>query len=331
MRLPDGSGGVFAMRARDAGEMVPRKGDMQRKKCLVASAAHAAARDGVSGVSADRVLAQLAAGAEASALGAAAPPSATGTVWSVHEAYHNLTQSVPHDLTTVGFKSFLPSCLSGQALRTIDVSPDSLLGLRSHRFGVYADTPVHFGILLEQAPSSAFRLYNHGDATEFCDEVSTAAGWAAWACRLSRIAGVSTDGTFCRGFHDQGRKRVPRGVASNQRRRAGASRLKATRRFVGEAAFHHLIHTARHCFNTWYQGPMTRRVETPLSSAREHSKQYQEKVWKLTMSDKTFVFTNSVAAGFEITSSPIGAVAMALNSGLKTLKMRFFHHLSKRG
>jgi hypothetical protein len=222
VRLPDGSGGVFVMRARDAGEMVPRKGDMQRKKCLVASAAHAAARDdGVSGVSADRVLAQLVAGAEASALGAAAPPSATGTVWSVHEAYDDLTQSVPHDLTTVGFESFPPSCLSGQALRTINVSPDSLLGLRSHRSDGYTDTPVRFGVLLEQAPSSAFRLYNHGDVIEFCDEVSTAAGWAAWACRLSRIAGVSTDGTFCRGFHDQGRERVPRGVASNQRRRAG--------------------------------------------------------------------------------------------------------------
>ena len=109
------------------------------------------------------------------------------------------------------------------------------------------------------------------------------------------------------------------------------NRLKATRRFVGEAAFHLLIHTARHCLNTWYQGPMIRRVETPLSLAREHSKQYWEKVWELTMSGKTFVFTNSVAAGFEIISSPIGAVAKALNNGLKTLKMRFFHHLSKRG
>ena len=408
-------------------------------------------------------------------------------------------------------------------LSAIGVSPDSLLGLRSHRFDGYADTPVRFGLLLERAPS-AFRLYDHGVVTESCDEVSTAAGWAAWARRLSRAAGVSTDETFCRGFqamiedsraleplvpkaarplcpicpaghgglrcgasdaggggggddagvspgavgvgllaatrtkqfgeaarrlfrpgvrdahfgrvapsatalhstlqffddngyvtdghmihgdahddaqlerdvetalakhsewvdehgdeggeHDDegepahvseaGKLGVLVGVGAVEAAwllvlvvlfntvliRAGTmtravntfravwrpingvvqetNRLKATRRFVSEAAFHHLVHTARHGSNTWYQGPMIRRVETPLSSARDHSKHYWEKVWELTKSGKMFVFTNSIAAGFETISSPIGAVAKALNSALKTLKMRFFHHLSKR-
>ena len=198
VRLADGSGGVWICRARDVGDTVPLNGKQRPKACVVATAARAAAGDGVQ-LTAGALLKQLIETARAAAVGLGPLPDAAGRLeWHVREAVHDLVKPVPHDLSVAMFEAMDPALLAAWSLKSIEVSDTSILSTRQTRFRNYTGRPLKHALLLEH--KSGHRSHNHAVLLELPEALRSAEAFDAWQMRLSQASGTRESRSTARGW-----------------------------------------------------------------------------------------------------------------------------------
>ena len=198
VRIADGNGGVWTCKARDVGDSVPMNGKMRPKACVVATAAAAAAGDGVK-LTPGALLKDLVTNAQEAVAELGPLPAAAGrSEWLVRESAHDLTKKEPHDLTAAMFDIMDPALLAGWALRSIEVSDTSILATRQTRFKGYDGRPLKYGLLLEHANSH--RKYNHAVVLELPNELQGSEAFDAWQVRLGTTAGTRETCGTARGW-----------------------------------------------------------------------------------------------------------------------------------